>query len=422
MAETLSPGMLKGPRSFFTDLDPKDQNSCRVTALRNLKLQLLTKKWVVIGASSIFHQEWTNILKNDSGLISALNTGIIIPAIRYDFKDIDGFFSSKVEYNKSSKLFYEDHTSKIMVWDLDFNSSWFEERIFEALDRPSSILRKKYAINSELAEEIKEYLIDLHLAEQEANQFFQRTHLENAALKFGNQVGKGLVEYGNLIYRMSGARTVDSEGHFPQSNITEVNISGNDEQLSDESIFWDIYAEAVFSNISRAVRISKGRLDNLEFSDILQIREALLTIGFCEGYDSLLQSVKGSVNIDDPEKLILHAEEIANIAMKLKSEFSNQIQDDKKWFDSKVRAGAMWQMANGLSLLGGPVTGVVMGVVSTLGALPEITAPLSKSLAKQIENRKNWMERFINNKLGWNAAHRGAFLQAYKELTAYGLP
>ena len=46
---------------------------------------------------------------------------------------------------------------------------------------------------------------------------------------------------------MSGARTVDSERHFPQSNITNVNLSGKDEHLSDESIFWDIYVEAVFS-------------------------------------------------------------------------------------------------------------------------------------------------------------------------------
>ena len=82
----------------------------------------------------------------------------------------------------------------------------------------------------------------------------------------------------------------------------------------------------------------------------------------------------------------------------------------------------MWQMANGLSILGGPITGAVMGVVSTLGSLPEITAPFSKKLSDQITNRKNWMEKFINSKLCWNDSHRGAFLQTYKELVTYGLP
>lgn len=422
MTETLSPGMLEGPRSFFTDLDPQDLNTCRNTALRNLKLQLLTKKWVVIGASSVFHNEWAGILKNDTGLIQALNKGIIIPAIRYDFRDINGFFSSKKGYEKSNQPFYEEHTAKVMVWDLDFNSSWFRDKIFEALERNTSVLRVKNNISNESAKDIKEFLIDAYLSENESNQFLQRTHLESVSSKFGSEIGKSVTEYGNLIYRMSGARTVDSEGHFPQSNITEINITGKDEKLSDESIFWDIYAEAVFSNINKSVRISQDRLDRLDFSDILNIREALLTVGFCDGYDSLLKSVKESVNLEDPEKLILHAEEITTIALKLRNEFASQLHEDKKWFDSKVRSGSMWQLANGLSLLGGPITGTVMGVVSTLGSLPEITAPISDGLSKQISNRMTWMERFINSKIGWNKSHRGAFLKAYKELVTYGLP
>ena len=422
MTETLSPGMLEGPRSFFTDLDPQDLSTCRKAALRNLKLQLLTKKWVVIGASSIFHSEWASILKKDTGLKNALNTGIIIPAIRYNFGDINGFFSGKEGYDKSNQQFYEEHTTKIMVWDLDFNSSWFRDKIFEALDRHTSVLRTKNNIDNEVAKDIKEFLIDAYLSENEDNQFLQRTHLESLSSRFGNEIGKSLTDYGNLIYRMSGARTVDSEGHFPQSNITEINISGKDEKLSDESIFWDIYAEAVFSNINKSVRISQDRLDRLEFSDILNIRESLLTVGFCDGYDSLLKSVKESVDLEDPEKLILHAEEITDIAIKLRNEFTTQLNEDKKWFDSKARAGSMWQLANGLSLLGGPITGVVTGVVSTLGYLPEITAPGSDRLSKQISNRYSWMQRFINNKIGWNDSHRGAFLKAYKELVMYGLP
>ena len=79
---------------------------------------------------------------------------ILIPAIRHDFNDINGFFSSKDGYDKSNQTFYEEHTAKIMVWDLDFNSSWFESRIFEALDRPSSILRTKNHIDSETAKNI----------------------------------------------------------------------------------------------------------------------------------------------------------------------------------------------------------------------------------------------------------------------------
>lgn len=420
--ETLSPGMLEGPRSFFTDLDPHDSYLNVESSLRNLKLQLLTKKWIVIGASSVFHPKWAEILQNDPGLVVALNDGIIIPAIRYDFRNIEGFFQSKKEYEASNLDFYNNNIAKVMVWDLDFNSSWFRDKIFEALDRPTSVLRVKNSIDDRVARDIKESLIDKYLSEDEGNDFLQRKHLESLAFEFNEVVASKLVEYGNLIYRMSGARTVDSEGHFPQSNITEINISGNDEQLSDESIFWDIYAEAVFSNINKSVRISKDRLDQLEFADILEIRKALFATGFCESYDVLLKSVKESVDLDDPEKLVLHAEEIASIAIRLRSDFSSELKEDVAWFNSRERANSMWQLANGLSILGGPITGTVMGIVSTLGSLPEITAPMSKPLSTQLHNRFKWMERFVNGRLGWSKSNRGAFLQAYKELVTYGLP
>ena len=421
MREVLSPGMLKGPRSFFTDLDPRDKSTCRLSALRSLKLQLLTKKWVVIGASSIFHSEWSEIIRNNEGLIDTLNQGIVIPAIRYDYENIAGFFEAKSDYSIDDKDFFVDNTSKFMVWDIDFNSSWFADRVFDALNRNNSVLRKSTLLNDDDAFEVKEYLLEL-LLNEETNQYLRRDHLLKATNKYGSVLGDSLNEYGNLVYRMSGARTVDSEGHFPQSNITDINISGIDNILSDDSIFWDVYAEAVFSSINSAVKISEKRLDSLSFMDVLVIREKLLSIGFCEGYDSLLKGVKESVDIDDPEKLILHAEEIAEVALNLKSEFTIQLQEDKKWFASKERVGSMWQMANGLSLLGGPITGTLMGMVSTLGALPEITALFSPELSNQISNRITWVEKFINTKVGWSKSHRGAFLSAYKELVTHGLP
>ncbi|MDP8033935.1 hypothetical protein QJU43_05920 [Pasteurella atlantica] len=421
MNQILSPGMLEGPRSFFTDLDPRDKSTCRLDALRSLKLQLLTKKWIVIGASSIFHSEWSDIIRKNEGLVDALNQGIIIPAIRYDYGDITGFFNAKREYSKVDRGFFIENTSKIMVWDIDFNSSWFTDRVFDALVRSNSVLRKSTHLNDVVASEIKDYLLDL-LLHEEINQYLRREHLIKATKKYGKILGSSLNEYGNLVYRMSGARTVDSEGHFPQSSITDINISGIDNILSDDSIFWDVYVEAVFSNINSAVKISKSRLDSLSFTDVLTIREKLLSIGFCDGYDALLKGVKESVDIDDPEKLILHAEEIVEIALKLKSEFTSQLKEDKKWFESKDLSGSIWQMANGLSLLGGPTTGTLMGVVSTLGALPEITAPFSKKISNQISNRIVWMERFINSKIGWSHSHRGAFLSAYKELVMHGLP
>ena len=49
------PEALTGPRSYFTDIDPKDPSYDQIDVVRKLKLQLLTKQNIVIAASSLFH-------------------------------------------------------------------------------------------------------------------------------------------------------------------------------------------------------------------------------------------------------------------------------------------------------------------------------------------------------------------------------
>jgi len=81
----IMPDLMTGPRSYFTDIDPLVPESNDINAIRKLKLQLLTKEKIVVAASSLFHDVWYNILKNDEGLIVYLRNGIIIPAIRSSF-------------------------------------------------------------------------------------------------------------------------------------------------------------------------------------------------------------------------------------------------------------------------------------------------------------------------------------------------
>ena len=286
--------MLEGPRSYFTDLDPFDNNVDREAALRSLKLQLLTKRWVVIAASSLFHQDWAEVIKKHEGLLRALQEGIVIPAVRSNFGGINGFFDEKSGYGINERSFYEESTSTIMLWDLEFNSSWFNDRIFEAIENPSSVLRKRYEIDDSQAAILKERLIDTIQNEPKESQFIQRNHLKNISTDLDEIIGNGLMAYGNVIYRISGARTVDSEGHFPQSNLTNINISGNDQTLREDAIFWDIYVEAVFSHINTAIQMTRDRLDRLSFQDIMNIRDGLLSVGFCDDYDNLLKNVKNA--------------------------------------------------------------------------------------------------------------------------------
>ena len=62
---------LMGPRSFFTDLDPKDSKYNQQTVELKLKLQLLTKEKIVIAASSLFTDIGYELFSGEKGFIDA---------------------------------------------------------------------------------------------------------------------------------------------------------------------------------------------------------------------------------------------------------------------------------------------------------------------------------------------------------------
>ena len=95
---------LTGPRSSFTDIDPKDTDYQEDFVRIKLKLQLLTKEKIIIAASSLFHDIGDHLFAGDKGLIAALENGIIIPAIRNEYAGPEEFFNKrKSEYSLKAK-------------------------------------------------------------------------------------------------------------------------------------------------------------------------------------------------------------------------------------------------------------------------------------------------------------------------------
>lgn len=418
--EEVLPDMLTGPRSYFTDIDPLIPESANIDAIRKLKLQLLTKEKIVVAASSLFHDIWYNILKNDQGLIAALRGGIIIPAIRDSFNGINGFFAEK-KYPADNKNFFIENVSCYITWKLEDITTWFKTKYVEGLDNSKSVLRRIASLSDYEASIVKDNLTSLIEGEDIGHQFLQRKHIGQIANLVSSSKGIVLIDYANLIYSISGSIVVNSEGHFPQSNLTKIYIVGNEELLRDENIFWDIYVEAVFTSLGTAIRITPERLDRLTFIDILKIRKAFFDIGFIDDYDTLLKTVKESVDINDPDKLILHAHEITALAVKLRGSFSEKVKIELSAKDDKVRAESLWQIVSGISILSNPVLGAAIGIISTFKSLPEITAPFSKSLSTALEERYQWMHNFINAKIGWSENQKKSFFEAYKILVQYGL-
>jgi hypothetical protein len=414
------PETLSGPSSYFTDIDPSDQNYNKEDAIQKLKLQLLTKERIVVAASSLFHDIWLDLFRDFPDLIPSLKDGIIVPAIRNNFSGIADFFSNK-KYSDFNKSFFTEHVTHSVPWDLRENTEWFRKYFVKGLLDENSVLRKQGGINIRQANDINLRLQELIDLEPVENRFLQRSHVESVAKGLNDTIEHFLINYANLIYRLSGARVVNSEGHFPQSNLTNLKLVGNDEILSDEGIFWDLYAETVFSYLGTAIRLTPDRLKSLKFSDILTIRKALFDKGFSLEYDKLVGLVKSETNITDPDKLILHMQEISQIAIKLKESFSKRITSELSIRDTKDTENALWQVTNALALLASPHVGLVVGVLSSFKSLPEITAPMSSGLSNSLHTRIEWMRNFANSKLGWSNSQRKAFIDAYKILVTYGL-
>ncbi len=118
MANIIFPNTLKGPRSFFTDLDPKDPYYSENEVKRRLKLQILTKDKIIIPASSLFHDIGYQLLvgnMKDEGLVDCLERGIIIPAIRNQFSSVAEFFEKKDGYSKQAGEFFVNHVYDYVV-------------------------------------------------------------------------------------------------------------------------------------------------------------------------------------------------------------------------------------------------------------------------------------------------------------------
>ena len=418
--EKINASSLSGPRSYFTDLDPKDKDYDELLVGRRLKLQLLTKKNIVIAASSIFHDIGLELFKKNDGLIEALNKGIILPAVRDQFSDLDEFFSAKVEYSNEAHSFFKENVQYSIPWSLQENSNWFKKTVYQALSQKDSILRKSTGLSSvdsvnliQRCEEILSHLPD-------SDRFLSREILQLAITGYRKEVRLYIENFINLVYRISGSRVVNSEGHFPQSNLTKVGVVGNDKIVSEDAIFWDMYIEAVASHLSTALKLTVDRIDRLRYSDILKLRESFFRVGFLKKYDDIISLSKSEVDIEDPEKLLLRAQEIAESAMKLRQYFLENIVQEINTKDSSQNENALFQIANVIAPLE-PTIGSVVGVVSSMKAIPEITAPISKDLSLSISNRMELFRDFINSRIGWSASQKTSLIDAYKELVIYGL-
>lgn len=414
---------LKGPRSFFTDLDPKDPDYDQETVKLKLKLQFLLKERVVIAASSLFTGVGYELFSSEDGLVQALEEGIVTPAIRNEYADPPDFFEryEHKEWPWQAKDFFIKHATYSVPWDLKENSSWFEQTFRRHLTDPHSLLRERTGMTESMAQDFLRSLDVEKNKLQSGYKYLRREHVYSVAKPFGEEIHSYLRNYADLVYRISGSRVVNCDSHFPQANLTHLAVTPADKVISDESIFWDIYVETVMSYLNAAIRLTPERLVQLSVLDILKIRQKLLHHEFSEEYDSLIKNAKTAVDIHDPEQIIFKQREINATARSLRTAFANRVLDEIQIKDVKARENSLWQLANVLALVPTPVIGFVIGTLSGLQSIPEITSLVSKSTADSMRRRYDWVYDFVNQRIGWTKEQKKALLGGYNELIEYGL-
>jgi len=418
----LLPEHLTGPRTYFTDLDPHDEDFCEQDVLRKLKLQLLLKKTVVIAASSLFHDLGYRLFTEHPDLVPALEQGILVPALRDQFATPEVFLKSKPEFSLASRNFFLSHTKIVIPWSLSEASGWFKRKLLEALQHPDSVLRKGAGITETEAHDLAARVEDRIAAEPKDSQFLQRTHIRDVASGLDDAKRTFLESYGHLLYRLLGAYVVKSEGHFPQANLTRLHLTADEAKLADTGVFWDLYIEAVLSAVNSVVQLTPDRLDRLTFKDILAIRRQFFETGFSEEYDKLIVAAKEDTVIADPERLILRMQEINTAAERLRNDFRVRVFSELAVRDSSKQENALWQVVNILALLASPVLNLIVGMLSVVKALPEITTVASPKLAEGISDRQQWVRQFVNSRVGWSDSQQRTFLDAYETLASYGFP
>jgi hypothetical protein len=143
-----NPNDLRGPRSYFTLIDPnnfqsKDEwNISKKELERILKVLLLTKEKVVIAASHLITDEAFDFFEGKEYLIK---NGLIVPALRSEFRTFEELCSTKnISTNKNHIIdFFSSNITEVVSWDLDENAGWFTQTIENEITNEDSYLRRR---------------------------------------------------------------------------------------------------------------------------------------------------------------------------------------------------------------------------------------------------------------------------------------
>lgn len=394
----LHPKSLKGPKVYFVEFDPqktrtlRDWNTWKTKISRRLKTLLLTKRVIVCGASQLNSQVVFEFFKENPFL---LERGLIIPALRSDRAEVGDCISIGGKIEKDMRRFYNDTISQVVTWEHSFNATGFKNGLVNALLDDGSILRRNLRLAS------KEKL------EKLAQQLTGFEHLSRDDLKrcmcFLDSRSRRLIsKFANLIYYLSGSRTVDCETALRNLDYLDFSIADivkRKTHLSEYAVFWKIFIELAFESLNLPL-VPEESLDLLSFEEIAKLQIPIQRSGFCEEYDRMLSYTLDCIKLKDITSVVSSAEQLLRLRNLLAKTFKETLELQKEAFIQSRRQQYRGKMVSstislGVGLAGSiPGIGTVFNLVGVAQAGRELYVNIEETIASsEIQKQR---ERALN--------------------------
>ncbi len=382
----IDPNELTIPRVYFTEFDritysqvawsPEDIEHIRLNLERKVKLFGCIKGVVIIATSHLYESELAQEFIQDYPIV--LEEGIVKPALISKHQTFSDFLSYKREKSNEQEMYSGKDkdvidniltccVNEVVSWDVESTSKWFGNRIRMDLQDERSVLRHSLC-------EVPQKVLDGVIGRLGELAQPSRGEIYLIAKDSGNRkLWANLSEYADLIYYLSGARAVNSEGVLPQENLLEFRITDlgyRKTKLSEFEIFYKILVGIIKEKTKKIFPVEI--LDALTFEEIIDLRRSVLHEEFIEKYNSLLELSKDRIEILDAERLVLTLKEIEELDQELHILFNNTIEKELKYLKkAEVESKGLKVLSNIGSILTfyGAVESVVQLSVNTLSLL-----------------------------------------------------
>ncbi|MCK4825684.1 hypothetical protein KA005_58595, partial [bacterium] len=347
---------------------------------------------IVCGASQLNSQVVFEFFKENPFL---LERGLIIPALRSDRAEVGDCISIGGKIEKDMRRFYNDTISQVVTWEHSFNATGFKNGLVNALLDDGSILRRNLRLAS------KEKL------EKLAQQLTGFEHLSRDDLKrcmcFLDSRSRRLIsKFANLIYYLSGSRTVDCETALRNLDYLDFSIADivkRKTHLSEYAVFWKIFIELAFESLNLPL-VPEESLDLLSFEEIAKLQIPIQRSGFCEEYDRMLSYTLDCIKLKDITSVVSSAEQLLRLRNLLAKTFKETLELQKEAFIQSRRQQYRGKMVSstislGVGLAGSiPGIGTVFNLVGVAQAGRELYVNIEETIASsEIQKQR---ERALN--------------------------